>query len=111
MTRIKVKAVVITRMGGPIASYYDVVLGTWDEADAIMKLWAKVAPNNGYYDTCNFRIIFEDGNSYSGTYRLRQHDAFLKSLLPHHICKICDETSAGWSADEFLDKYDIPKVA
>jgi hypothetical protein len=111
MTRIKVKAVVITRMGGPIASYYDVVLGTWEESDAIMKLWAKAAPNNGCYDTCNFRIIFEDGNSYSGTYRLRQHDAFLKNLIPHHICKICDETSAGWSADEFLDKYDIPKVA
>jgi hypothetical protein len=111
MAKIKVKSIVITRQGGPIESYYNVVLGNWPESDAILKLWARTAPNNGYYDTCNFQIFFEDGNTYSGTYRLRQSDTFLKNLLAHHICKICEETKIGWNADEFLAKYDIPMVA
>jgi hypothetical protein len=111
MAKVKVKAIVITRQGGPIECYYDVVLGNWAESDAILKLWARTAPNTGYYDTCNFRIFFEDGNTYSGTYRLRQPDMFLKDLLPHHICKVCEDTGIGWNAYEFLAKYDIPMVA
>jgi hypothetical protein len=111
MTKVRVKAIIITRQGGPIESYYEVMVGTWAESDAILKLWARTAPNTGYYDTCNFRIVFQDGNSYSGTYRLRQPDAFLKELLPHHICKLCIETRACWDADDFLAKYDIPLVA
>src|SRR5574341_1261558 len=111
MAKVKVKAIVITRMGGPIETYYDVVLGTWAETDVILKLWARTAPNNGCYDTCNFRVFFEDGNSYSGTYRLRQADTFLKDLLPRHICKVCETTAIAWDAEECLTKYDIPKVA
>jgi hypothetical protein len=111
MAKVKVKAIVISRQGGPIEGYYDVVLGNWAESDAILKLWARTAPNTGYYDTCNFKIIFEDGNTYSGTYRLRQPDAFLKELLPRHILKVCKETGIGWNADEFLTKYNIPLVA
>ena len=111
MAKVKVKAIVITREGGPIEGYYDVVLGNWAESDAILKLWARTAPNTGYYDTCNFKILFQDGNSYSGTYRLRQPDTFLKELLPHHICKVCEETRSCWDADDFLAKYDIPLVA
>lgn len=109
--KIKVKAIVITRQGGPIQFFYDVVLGNWAETDAILKLWAKTAPNTGYYDNCEFRVFFEDGNVYSGSYHLKQHDTFLKDLLPHHIHKVCDETRTCWNADEFLEKYDIPKVA
>ncbi len=112
MTRkIRVKAIVITRQGGPILSFYDVMLGNWDEADVILKFWAKTAPNTGYYDNCEFRVFFEDGNVYSGSYHLKQHDTFLRDLLPHHIIKVCNETSSCWDAHEFLDKYDIPKVA
>lgn len=109
--KIKVKAIVITRQGGPIQSFYDVVLGNWSESDVILRLWAKTAPNTGYYDNCEFRIFFEDGYVYSGSYHLKQHDTFLKDLLPHHIFKICDETRLCWNADEFLNKYDVPKVA
>jgi hypothetical protein len=111
MTKIKVKSILITSQGGPIESYYNVVLGNWLESDTILRLWARTAPKNGCCDTCNFQILFEDGNSYSGIYRLRQQDTFLKSLLPHHICKTCKETGIGWDADEFLFKYDIPMVA
>ena len=111
MAKVKVKAIVITRQGGPIDSFYDVVLGNWAESDVILKLWARTAPNNGCYDTCNFRIFFEDGNSFSGTYRLRQPDTFLKNLLPHHIGKVCEETRIGWNSDQFLSTYDIPLVA
>ncbi|HET6421218.1 MAG TPA: hypothetical protein VFG19_13745 [Geobacteraceae bacterium] len=109
--KIRVKAIVITRQGGPIQSFYDVMLGNWAEADAILKLWAKTAPNTGYYDNCEFRVIFEDGYLYSGSYHLKQHDTFLKDLLPRHILKVCNETRIGWDADEFLDKYDVPNVA
>ncbi len=111
ISKIQVKAIVITRQGGPIRSFYDVVVGNWDETDAILKLWAKTAPSTGYYDNCEFRIFFEDGNTYSGSYHLKQHDTFLKSLLPHHIRKICEETRSCWNADEFLSKYDVPWVA
>jgi hypothetical protein len=109
--KVKVQTITITRLGGPIEKYYDVVLGNWAETDAILKLWAKTSPNSGCYDACNFRIFFEDGNVYSGEYRLRQHDAFLKNLLGRHIRKICEDTKIVWDADEFLEKYDIPVAA
>jgi hypothetical protein len=111
MAKVKVKTIVITRLDGPIENSYDVVLGKWVETDLILKYWAKTAPSGGYYDSCHFRVLFEDGNTYSGTYRLRQHDAFLKDLLARHINKICEATCMGWNADDFLSKYDIPRVA
>lgn len=32
MAKVKVKAIVITRQGGPIEGYYEVVLGNWAES-------------------------------------------------------------------------------
>jgi len=109
--KVGVRGVLITRKDGPIKGRYDIVLGTWEETDVILSFWAKTAPDNGYFDTCDFKVIFEDGNSYSGTYYLRQQDAFLKNLLPKHIHNICNDTKIAWAADEFLAKYDIPKAA
>ncbi len=109
--RIGVKGILITRKDGSAKSPYDVVLRTWEEADAILKLWAKTSSGNGCFETCDFRIVFEDGNSYSGTYYLKQQDAFLRNLLSNHIRRVCEETKIGWGAEAFLSKYAIPAAA
>lgn len=109
--KIGVKGILITRRDGSVRGPYDVVLGTWSETDAILKLWACESSGNGFFETCDFRVLFDDGNSYTGTYYLKQQDAFLKNLLSNHIRKVCEETKIAWEADVFLDKYAIPEAA
>lgn len=109
--KVALKGVLITRKDGSVRCPYDVVVGTWEETDAILKLWAKTSCGNAGYETCDFRIVFEDGNSYTGTHYLRQQDCFLRNILPTHIHRICDETKIGWDAEAFLDRYDIPRAA
>lgn len=109
--KIGVKGILITRKDGSARGPYDVVLGTWEEADAILKLWAKSAGGNGCFETCDFRVVFEDGFSYSGTIYLKQQDAFLRNLLSSHIRQVCLDTRIGWEADAFLEKYSIPAAA
>jgi hypothetical protein len=109
--KIGVKGILITRRDGSARGPYDVVLGTWEETDAILKLWAKSCSGNGCFETCDFRVVFEDGNSYSGTMYLKQQDAFLRNLLSRHIRQVCEETGIAWEAHVFLDKYAIPAAA
>ncbi len=109
--KIALKGVLITRKDGSVRCPYDVVVGTWEETDAILKLWAKASCGNAGYETCDFRVVFEDGNSYAGTHYLRQQDCFLRNILATHIHRICDETRIGWDADAFLARYDIPRAA
>jgi hypothetical protein len=109
--KVPVKGILIRRQDGSPRGPYEVFLGTWDEADVILKYWAKSASVNGYSENCSFKVVFEDGNSYSGTYNLKQQDSFNRNLLPKHIFKICEETKIAWDANAFLDKYDIPKAA
>lgn len=109
--KIGVKGILITRKDGSTKSPYDVVLRTWEETDAILKLWAKTGSGNGSFETCDFRVVFEDGNSYSGTYYLKQQDAFLANLLSNHIRRVCEETKTGWQSEVFLSKYAIPVAA
>jgi hypothetical protein len=111
MDKVGVKGILITRRDGAARGPYDVVLGTWEETDAILKLWAKSAAGNGCFETCDFRVVFEDGNSYSGTYYLKQQDAFQKNLLSRHIRKVCEETKIAWESEAFLNKYAIPVAA
>jgi hypothetical protein len=109
--KVGVRGILITRKDGSAKGPYDVVLGTWEEADAILKLWARAAGGNGCFETCDFQVLFADGYSYSGTYYLKQQDAFQRNLLPSHIRRICEETRIGWDADGFLAKYSVPKAA
>jgi hypothetical protein len=109
--KIEVRGILITRKDGSVRCPYDIVLVTWEETDAVLKLWAKSASGSGSLETCDFRVVFEDGYSYSGTYYLRQQDAFSRNLLSSHIHRVCEETRIGWDADAFLAKYSIPKAA
>lgn len=109
--KIGVRGILITRKDGSARGPYDVVLGTWEETDAILKLWAKSAGGNGCFETCDFRVLFEDGFSYSGTIYLKQQDAFLRNLLSSHIRQVCMDTRIGWEAEAFLEKYLIPAAA
>ncbi|NMC74975.1 MAG: hypothetical protein GYA56_11575 [Geobacteraceae bacterium] len=109
--KVEVRGILITRKDGSVRSPYDVVLATWEETDAVLKLWAKSSSTGAGFETCDFRVVFEDGFSYSGTFVLKQQDAFAKNLLSSHIRRMCDTTRKGWDADSFLTKYHIPKAA
>jgi hypothetical protein len=109
--KVPVKGILIRRQDGSPRGPYEVFLGTWEEADVILKFWAKNSSASGYVENCSFRVIFEDGNSYSGTYMLKPQDSFDRNLLPKRIVQICRETEIAWDAKAFLDKYDIPKAA
>ncbi len=109
--KVALKGVLITRKNGSVRCPYDVVVGTWEETDTILKLWAKTVHGNAGFETCDFRVVFEDGNSYSGTHYLMQKDCFQRNILPAHIHRVCEDTRIGWDAEEFLARYDIPRAA
>lgn len=109
--KIEVKGILVSRKDGSARGPYDVVLGTWEEVDVILRLWAKSAGGNGCFETCDFRVVFADGYTYTGSFYLKQQDAFLRDLLPKHIRRTCEETGIAWDAEGFLGKYAIPNAA
>lgn len=68
--RIAIENIAITRAEGPseLCGRTEIVV-SFEEADAILRKWAPSVYGNGS-DKCDFRIAFEDGFVWSGTYPL-----------------------------------------
>lgn len=127
--KVKVKEVWIRRAEGLPEECVALTLQSIAEADAVLRRWALTAPADGCYDKCDFTIAFEDGDTYSGRYDLKRHDAGHADLIGRHVRQFV-EFYAGlwkpphWSEEdyereirrdverclkykEFLDKYEI----
>jgi hypothetical protein len=61
-------------------------VSTWAAADAILRQWARTAPDEGHgYDKCGFTVTWSDGETYTGRYDLKRHDMGFTNLLAYHI--------------------------
>jgi hypothetical protein len=84
-TKVKVKEVWIRRAEGLPAECVELTRQSIAAADAALRAWALTAPEDGCYDKCDFKITFEDGDSYSGRYDLKRHDAAHSGLIGRHV--------------------------
>lgn len=71
--KIKVKEITLELAEGPHhLTGKPVTVGTWDEANAALLRWKielfpTSKPRGGYYK-CDFKILFESGDTYNGRY-------------------------------------------
>lgn len=54
----------------------------WQLANEILARWAVTAPTRGY-DKVDFKVSWEDGETYEGRYSLKYHDIILANLGRH----------------------------
>jgi len=73
--KIAVKSVWLNRAEGPVEECVKVLLEGSDSletAQAVFAKWGKTAPEKGGgYDKCDFKVTFEDGETYEGRYDLQ----------------------------------------
>lgn len=70
--KIPVKTIEIVRIEGPIELCDKKYLASsYGEANVILRTMSDTAPSRGGYDKCDFKVIFEDGETYEGRYDLK----------------------------------------
>jgi len=69
--------------GIPEVCTRETMFGIWDCADSILMKWSHTAPKEGGYDKCDFKITFEDGETYSGRYDLKHNSIEYPNLAKH----------------------------
>jgi hypothetical protein len=91
---IGVKKITITRAEGPmpgvhvgpdgrLVGFPEATVSGWVEAAGVLARWSTTAPKGGAYDKCDFKITFEDGETYEGTYDLKHFSEERASLKDH----------------------------
>jgi hypothetical protein len=100
---IKVARIAITRAEGlPHECGVTHICGTWDDADAVLKRMAATAPDSGGYDKTDFRITWEDGETYLGRYDLTRADETGASL-GRHVRDFCLFYSGRWRPEHLRE--------
>lgn len=104
------------------------VVHTYEQADKILKKWAKTVRGNAA-DKTDFVVIYRDGYNYNGTFFLQKKHIDGKGLLQTHMFEftaynaginrpdhlkpdeyqdyIDKHSQQKYSAQQFLDNYDL----
>ena len=86
VSKAKPVSVWINRGEGPIASCgKPLTVATFLQANHILSLWAQTAPAGGGYDKCDFRVAYDNGDTYSGRIDLVRDDFMRSRLLEKHM--------------------------
>jgi hypothetical protein len=86
MARIPVKIILLNRAEGPVRDVGNRVARSFKAADEFLRQWAHTAPKKGGgYDKTDFKVEWEDGETYQGRYDLQREDATKAALLGPHI--------------------------
>ena len=102
------------RAEGPSAECIRVTCNTWEESDSILQTWARTAPKPGNgYDKTDFTVTYADGESYTGTYYLKNHDTHHTGQLARHIREFmtfyaglrCPSHMTRKAYQELMDQY------
>lgn len=58
---------------------------TFDEANDVLRSWARTAPKGGGYDKCDFVVTYDNGDTYSGRFDLTEEHRTGSRLLEDHM--------------------------
>lgn len=74
-TDVRIKKITITRGEGPSELCgIQHCATTWEQANRILKCMAQSVPDDGGYEYTDFRIEFNNGEEFRGSYELKQQD-------------------------------------
>ncbi len=57
--------------------------GAWECANHVLVKWSGTAPKEGGYDKCDFKVTWEDGETYEGRYDLKHYTIEYPNLAKH----------------------------
>jgi len=80
MAKAKVVSIYLYRAEGPTKVLERLgrqrTVASYEEADRVLKTWSATAPKPGEgYDKIDFKVTWEDGQTYEGRYDLTQEDS------------------------------------
>ena len=97
MAKIPVESVWVNRAEGPTKDLGERTTSTLEAADAILRRWSKTAPEEGHgYNKVDFKITWQDGESYVGRYDLQREDATKKNLIGEHVQQFLTFHAGYW---------------
>lgn len=82
----KVTVVTLNRVEGPAGYCGKMDARTWSEAETVVRMWARTAPEDGY-EKVDFTVEWDDGSTYKGEMELERHHAERGNVLIDHVIK------------------------
>lgn len=95
MPKIPVKTIWIHRAEGPTRDLGEHLVASFETANAILRRWAQTAPDKGGYDKVDFKVTWDDGETYEGRYDLVREDT-TKADLARHMKEFCSFHGGLW---------------
>lgn len=89
MSKAKPVQVWLNRAEGPTRLCGEKTVRTFAEANTVLRDWARTAPSTGGYDKCDFRVDYDNGDTYSGRFDLVRDDQARSLMLETHIEEHC----------------------
>lgn len=84
-----VTSITLDRAEGDIINYGSTVTisgpNPWGMANAVLAQWATTMTEEEYINKCDCAVLYEDGESYGGTYELQHHDRNGGNLSMHMV--------------------------
>jgi len=93
---VKIQSIVIDRAEGPCDLCGERTFTNLADAEAYLKEVGETAPDTGGYDKCDFKITWEDGESYSGRADVQRIHATTGYSLKEHITDFVSFVG-GWA--------------
>ncbi len=115
---ITIATVTITRAEGQIGldDFNPHTFDSMIEANSYLRDMALTAPNSGGSDKVDFKVTFEDEQSYTGTYDLKQEDmatgdlsAHMRAFVRFNTGRHCPEHLTPEQYQEFTQRFDTGK--
>jgi hypothetical protein len=85
VAKIPVTAVYLHRAEGLTKEIETLTVHSLNEADEVLRRWARTAPRDGSVHKTDFQIKWADGQTYSGHYGLKRDDTLKSNLIGSHI--------------------------
>lgn len=90
MAKIPVTAIYLHRAEGLTRELEDRTVYSYDEADKVLRGWARTAPKDGSVHKVDFQVLWtasdrDISETYSGTYELTYGDSAKSNLIGSHI--------------------------
>lgn len=77
---IKVKGIFLNRAEGPTRDLGQRTVKSLEAANRVIKEWATSAPRDGSYHKVDFRVVWDDDESYEGRYDMTYEDTWKANL-------------------------------
>jgi hypothetical protein len=107
-SKVKILKIEIVRAEGPVDKCGKRTFVTWNEANSYLLTVCMEKPRGGGADKCDFRLVYEDGETYAGHYEANHpesphHDGNLTEHVRKHL-----EFTAGLGKPDWMtqERYD-----